>query len=214
MEASRSAHIGAAGRTRWPRVLAAAGVIALAGALPAGVLGARTVAAATGGNFIATGHDMDFHCGGAFPSTDECSYLKVVVDELRNHSAQPSAPILALDQGTQLTTALAAAGYTAPGEVVSVDPSNATVFNATPFDAAGTPLFSAIITASDSSCFGCDNTAAGETNINARASDFQTYFNDGGVSSRSPEPAARSTTTSCPSQVCRPGRRAAVTAMW
>ncbi len=130
---------------------------------------------ATGANFIATGHDMDFHC--AEGTTSECNYFKIVVDKVRNGS---SLPILALDQGTEVATALVNAGYSS-ADVVTVDPSNATVFNATPFtDGAGNPLYSAIITASDSTCGGCDNTPAGESNINARASDFTTYFNHGG----------------------------------
>lgn len=150
----------------------AVGVFVLA--LTAGL--APSAMAATGGNFVATGHDMDFHCSGG--DTDECAYLKIVVDKIRNGS---SLPILALDQGSELPDALANAGYTAPGEVVTVDPSNTSLFDATPFtDPSGHPLYSAIITASDSTCGGCDDDASGEGNINARASDFATYFNAGG----------------------------------
>ncbi|MCW3027434.1 MAG: hypothetical protein JWN81_645, partial [Solirubrobacterales bacterium] len=128
------------------------------------------------GNFVATGHDMDFHCASGTP--EECQYLKIVVDKLRNGS---SLPILALDQGTEVGTALAAAGFTGTGEVVTVDPSNAEALNATAFvNGSSQPSYSAIINASDTTCGGCDNTAAGEANINARATDFETYFNAGG----------------------------------
>jgi hypothetical protein len=98
-------------------LLVAAGLIAMAVAMGL----SSSAYAATGANFVATGHDMDFHC--AFGSTDECAYLKIAVDKVRNGS---TLPILALDQGTELPTALANAGYTATGEVVTVDPSNAT----------------------------------------------------------------------------------------
>jgi uncharacterized repeat protein (TIGR01451 family) len=136
------------------------------------VLQTAPASAATGANFVATGHDMDFHCSGG--DTNECAYLKIVVDKVRNGS---TLPILALDQGTELPDALTAAGE-AP--VTVVDPSNATAFNAVAFTSGGAPKFSAIITASDSTCGGCDNTPAGEANINARANDFKDFFNAGG----------------------------------
>jgi uncharacterized repeat protein (TIGR01451 family) len=146
-------------------VAAAAVAVAIGShAVPAG--------AATGANFIATGHDMDLHCSGG--ETNECAYLKIVVDKVRNGS---TLPILALDHGSELTDALAAAGE-AP--VTSVDPDDAAALNAVAFTAAGAPKFSAIITASDSTCGGCDNTTTSIANINARAGDFKTFFNAGG----------------------------------
>ncbi len=132
--------------------------------------------AATGANFIATGHDMDYHCSAG--TTPECEYLTIVVNKVRNGS---TLPILAIDQGSELPDALADAGFTGAGEVVTVDPAEASTFNATAFvDSSGHPLYSAIITASDSSCGGCDDTPEGEENINDRAADFATYFNHGG----------------------------------
>ena len=135
--------------------------------------------ATSGGNFIATGHDMDLHC--TFNSAAECSYLKIAVDKVRNGS---TLPILALDQGSyyvsgggELPSALARVGE---GPVVTVNPTSS-AFATMPFvDSSGHPLYSAIITASDSTCGGCDNTPAGESAINARASDFATFFNGGG----------------------------------
>ena len=127
----------------------------------------------SGGNFVATGHDMDLHCAGG--QTDECDYFKILVDKVR---AGSTLPILALDQGTELTDALTLIGAS---PVQSVDPSDAATFNAVAFvDGSGNKLYSAIITASDSTCGGCDNDTTGESNINARANDFKTYFNAGG----------------------------------
>ena len=137
--------------------------------------------AAGGANFIATGHDMDYHCTEPMEAeerTEECAYLKIVVDKVRNGS---TLPILALDQGTQVPRALADAGFTGAGEVVAVDPAETATFDATPFvSAEGKPLYSAIVTASDERCGGCDDNELGESNINARAADFKTFFNAGG----------------------------------
>jgi uncharacterized repeat protein (TIGR01451 family) len=150
--------------------------LALGGATVVGVTiggGLSRAAAATGANFISTGHDMDLHCAGG--DTAECAYFKIVVDKVRNGS---TLPILALDEGTELTDALSATSET---PVTAVDPSNAAVFNATAFiSSTGAPLFSAIITASDGTCGGCDNSTTGEANINARANDFKAFFNAGG----------------------------------
>jgi hypothetical protein len=138
-------------------------------------LAGASAAFAAGGNFIATGHDMDFHCSAG--QTPECDYLKIVVDRVRNGS---SRPILAIDQGSEVARALAASGYTAPGQVVTVDPTSA-AFGTTPFvDGSGNPRYSAIITASDSTCGGCDNTPTGEAAINARAFDFALFLSKGG----------------------------------
>ena len=153
---------------------------------------AASASAATGGNFIATGHDMDYHCFYGTP--EECSYLQIAVNKVRNGS---SLPILALDQGgtptcyfyygygeycyggAELAGALSDAGFSS-SDVVTVNPTSSG-FSTMPFvDSNGKPLYSAIITASDESCGGCDNNSAGESAINARASDFATYFNAGG----------------------------------
>jgi hypothetical protein len=146
-------------------VISAGGGIALATAPAAH--------AATAGNFAATGHDMDLHC--TFGSTDECNYMRIVLNKVRNGSTKP---ILALDQGTQVPTAVTNIG----GEpaVTTVDPTSP-AFATTKFVGAGNvPLWSAIITASDSSCGGCDNTPAGEAKINARKADFATFLDNGG----------------------------------
>ena len=162
--------------TTWRR-LARAALLAAVVALPVAIVPRVAFAAPVGGNYIATGHDMDYHCN--YGDANECSYLKIVVDKLTAPlGPSPLHPILALDQSNELPTALANAGYTTAGEVVVADPSVAT--NIPAFTTGPLPNYSVIITASDISCFGCDNTSTGEANINARAADFATYFNDGG----------------------------------
>jgi hypothetical protein len=137
---------------------------------------ASSAFATSGANFVATGHDMDYHCDTG--TTEECEYLKIVVDKVR---AGSTLPILAIDQGSEVKGALEAAGYTGAGEIATVDPTEASTFAATPFlDGTGHPLYSAIITASDQTCGGCDNSTEGEANINARAADFASFFNAGG----------------------------------
>jgi hypothetical protein len=141
---------------------------------------AASSAYASGANFIATGHDMDFHCSvaGAEEIEQECKYFKIVVEKVRNGS---TLPILALDQGRELPTALENIGFTKAGEVVTVNPANAKELEETAFvNGSGEPLYSIIITASDETCGGCDDNEEGEGNINARAADFKTFFNAGG----------------------------------
>jgi hypothetical protein len=166
---------GTTSRGRKAKLLAIGTTAALAAALGlAGIAFSAPASAATGANFVATGHDMDLHCTDG--STDECAYLKIVLDTVRNGS---TLPILALDHGTQVPTAIG----TLSGEpsVTTVDPDDATTFNATKFvNSSGKPLFSAIVVASDSSCGGCDNTTTSITNINARSADFKAFFNGGG----------------------------------
>lgn len=148
--------------------LAVLAVVALAIAGPAS-------ASAAGANFVATGHDMDYHC--YYNDTSECEYLKIVLDKVR---AGSTGPILVIDHGVEAKGALEHAGYL-ESEIVAVDPNEATAFNGTAFtDGSGNPLYSAIIVASDETCGGCDNNEEGETNINARAADFATFFNHGG----------------------------------
>jgi len=167
-------------KRRFAFTLAAFGIVTM--------LATASSAFASGANFIATGHDLDYHCSVAFETEveQECKYLKIAVDKVRNGS---TLPILALDQGNhnafpgvvELPEALKNAGYTGVGEVVTVDPANATELNETAFvNGKGEPLYSAIITASDETCGGCDDNEEGENNINARAADFKAFFNAGG----------------------------------
>ncbi len=125
-----------------------------------------------GANFIATGHDADWHCqnGG---STISCDFLKILVDSVRKGS---SLPVLSIDSGTLTTNALTKAGVT---PVTPVSPRDATTFNAVPLvDGLGNALYSAIVVGSSS--FVADITPADSANINARADDIKTFFNAGG----------------------------------
>jgi hypothetical protein len=158
---------------RGAALLAAGGFVLLGLSMASVTVSDAAGVPASGANFVATGHDMDFHCSNG--SSDECNYLKIVTDKVRNGSA---LPILALDHGTQVTVSM---GNIGESPVTTVDPDNAAALNAIKFTSpTGKPLFSAIIVASDASCGGCDNDATGETNINARAADFKTFFNHGG----------------------------------
>ena len=92
--------------------------------------------------------------------------------------------MLALDHGTEVATAISDAfGGSAP-TVQTVDPRSG--FASLPLvSTTGTPLYSAIVVASDITCGGCDNNNGfGDTPdsdaINARTSDIATFVNDGG----------------------------------
>lgn len=131
--------------------------------------------AAVGANVTLTGHDMDYHC--YYGDANECAYLRIVLNLVRNGS---TLPVLVLDQGVEVQGAITNA-YGASAPVVQVVNPTTPVWTSLPLvDAGGHALYSALITASDTTCGGCDNTAAGEAAINARSSDIVTYFNDGG----------------------------------
>lgn len=147
-------------------LLAVLAVVALAIAGPA---------SASAANFIATGHDMDYHCAGG--TTSECEYFKIVVNQARGTS---TLPILAIDNGTEVKSALLNAGY-AESEIQVANPNEEPAFKETALvDSSSNPKYSVIITASDQTCGGCDLNEESETNINARSADFATYFNHGG----------------------------------
>lgn len=132
----------------------------------------------SGGNLWVTGHDIDYHC--AFESS-QCNYLQVAVNFVKKGSA---LPILALDHGTEVATAMSNAFSSGAPTVITVDPRSA--FATLPLvSSGGTPLYSAIIVASDTTCGGCDNNdgfgATPDSDaINNRASDIAQFFNAGG----------------------------------
>ena len=140
--------------------------------------GIWTLPLASGGKLWVTGHDADYHCsnGGL-----QCNYLKVAVNFVTNGS---TLPILALDHGTEVATAVSNAFSGSGPSVTTVDPR--TGFSSLPLvSSSGTPLYSAIIVASDTTCGGCDNNdGAGVTPdsdaINGRAADIAQFFNAGG----------------------------------
>ncbi|WP_111765149.1 Ig-like domain-containing protein [Nakamurella deserti] len=141
--------------------------------LPTAALPVPVAAAAeTGANFIATGHDQDWHCsqGG---SSESCDFLRVSVDLVRKGS---TLPVLSIDSGTITTEALELAGVT---PVVVADPSDAAAFNAIPLvDGSGAKLYSAIVVGS--SWYVADISESDSATINARSTDIRTFFNAGG----------------------------------
>jgi hypothetical protein len=141
---------------------------------------------ASPGALWVTGHDVDYHCSNSNPTTGAgCHYLQVAVNFVVNFVRKNiTLPILALDHGTEVATAISNAfGSNAPS-VTTVDPR--TGFASLPLvSSSGVPLYSAIIVASDITCNGCDNNdAVGVTPdsdaINARAADIKAFFNAGG----------------------------------
>lgn len=140
--------------------------------------GIWTLPLASGGNLWVTGHDPDYHC--TFDAA-QCNYLKVAVNFVMNGS---TLPVLALDHGTEVATAVNAAFSGSGPSVTTVDPR--TGFSTLPLvSTSGTPLYSAIIVASDTTCGGCDNNdGVGITPdsdaINARAADIAQFYNAGG----------------------------------
>jgi hypothetical protein len=183
---------------------------------------AAFASSALAGNFFATGHDQDFHCG-ADGDSNECAYYKISVSLVRGSS---TLPVLILDRDNTASGGPSSTGdASAPYEAVSAlnlafsdsassapsssspsyvveDPQGiqATIINgtapagittastwaATPLvDGSGSPLWSAIIIASDTTCGGCDLNNSDGTHvdsdaINARTSEIVNYFNAGG----------------------------------
>jgi PKD domain len=182
---------------------------------------AAFASSALAGNFLATGHDQDFHCTAL--QSASCDYYKITTSFVRGSS---TLPILILDRDNSSTSTPGGTGdASAPYEAVQalnlaysggasttptsssppyvvMDPQGlqATVINGTAppgittastwagtplVDTSGAPLWSAIIIASDTNCGGCDLNNVDGTHldsdaINARSSEIQTFFNDGG----------------------------------
>ncbi|MBI2708194.1 MAG: hypothetical protein HYX34_00620 [Actinobacteria bacterium] len=151
-----------------PRVVAA--IILLGATLALGELtGLPASSADRTANFVATGHDMEYHCALG----QQCPYFSILVTKVRNGS---TLPVLAIAQAGDLPAALTAVSV----PFTPVDPTDP-AFATTPFvSPSGAPLFSAIVVNSDDTCGGCDGTAAGITAINARKDDFKAFFNAGG----------------------------------
>jgi hypothetical protein len=138
---------------------------------------ATTTSAASGGNLWLTGHDADFHC--TFQSF-QCNYLKVAINFVRGGSTKP---VLVLDHRGEVATAVAKAYPGSAPPLTVVDP-RAGFAGVALQDGSGSPLFSAIVVASDTTCGGCDNNAFSSTPdsdaINARAAAIASFFNAGG----------------------------------
>lgn len=133
------------------------------------------------GNLWLTGHDMDFHCSGG----SGCTTYGIAVDFVRQDAPDKTLPILVLDEGSQVVAGMARPAATASNTVegagvafptVVVNPTSA-AFATTVISVSN---YSAIVIASDSTCGGCDNSAASITAINARTADLHTFFTAGG----------------------------------
>jgi kumamolisin len=130
------------------------------------------------GHLWLTGHDADYHCS---VDGSQCHYLQVALNYVMNGS---TLPVLALDHGTEVATAISDAFGSSAPTVDTVDPRSG--FAGLPLvSSTGTPLYSAIVVASDITCGGCDNNNGfGDTPdsdaINARSADIATYVNAGG----------------------------------
>ena len=136
----------------------------------AAAVAALTVAtgspASAGGRIFLTGHDTDFHYGGASANAAMAADLAFVTN------GSP-LPFLTFDSGTELTSAIAAEGYS----YFNVDPNNAGAINDLLFNAS---TYSAIAVASHESCGGCDNTSAGLANLATHVSAIGAFLTAGG----------------------------------
>ena len=128
-------------------------------------LAAAVSPAAHAGNIILTGHDNDLHC--YYGHTSTCSTLTAEAHYVMNGS---TLPVLAIDNGSELTASLAAAGisYTA----VTVGGVTAGMFNHS--------TYSAFIVASVTTCGGCDNPVGTGTTLAGFSSQIASFFNAGG----------------------------------
>jgi len=119
------------------------------------------------GNIVLTGHDDDFHCSGTDPA---CVQLGALINFARNGS---TLPVLTFDAGTELTSKLPSLGI----PFTNVNPNTASAVTASLFDPTA---YSAFVVASDTTCGGCDNSAAGEANIAAQSAAIGAFLNAGG----------------------------------
>lgn len=117
------------------------------------------------GTIVLTGHDDDFH-----QSANAMAQISAMVSLARSGS---SLPVLTFDAGSELTSALTTLGIA----FTNVDPNVAANVTDALFNNA---TYSAFLVASDTSCGGCDNSAAGEANIAAHATAIDNFLNAGG----------------------------------
>lgn len=136
----------------------------------AAVLAGIAAPAAHAGNIVLTGHDNDFHgdpCYTGSTSNEACTQLNAEVSFAMNGS---SLPVLAIDNGSELTSSLSGLGvsYTA----VTVSSVTASMFDPT--------KYSAFVVASVTSCGGCDNPVGTGTTLAAFSTSIASFFNAGG----------------------------------
>ena len=130
------------------------------GAAFGAILGAGLFVAGTAsaGNIFLTGHDTDFHGADTVMAAD--------LAFVRNGSV---LPVLTLDAGSQLTSALTRLGIA----FTNVLPSAVTDANFNP------ALYSAFAVASQSSCGGCDNSVADAASIATHISAISAFVTAG-----------------------------------
>ena len=148
--------------------------IAMQLGLGTAVLGLAAVVspAAHAGNVVLTGHDDDFHCagGGNFhsgPGIGPCDAIKA---EATFVAAGSSLPILVIDNGTELSSAMTFDGFSIVKESVSA--VTAGMFDHT--------KYSAFAVASVTTCGGCDNPVGTGTTLSAFSTSIASFFNAGG----------------------------------
>jgi hypothetical protein len=120
---------------------------------------------ATAGNIFLTGHDDDFH-----QSVNADAQMTGAISFVR---AGSGLKVLTFDAGTELTGLLTTLGIAFD----NVNPNTASNVTDALFNHS---VYSAFLVASDSSCGGCDNSAAGEANIAAHAAAIASFLNGGG----------------------------------
>jgi hypothetical protein len=120
----------------------------------------------TAGNIVLTGHDADYHAtlGG---STSAYAALQAEITFAQNGS---TLPVLALDAGTELTSALTHLGI-AYTNVLPTAVTNASFNSST---------YSAMVVASEQSCGGCDNSVADNAAIATHLSAIAAFVTAGG----------------------------------
>jgi hypothetical protein len=122
------------------------------------------------GDIVLTGHDNDYHCGGGGAGGGVGSPCTVLGAETNWARAGSTLPVLAIDAGTELTTALTFEGI----PFVAVAPSAVT---AGMFDHS---LYSAFAVASVTSCGGCDNPSGTGTLLATFETSIAKFFDAGG----------------------------------
>lgn len=129
------------------------------------VLGVAAAVPAQAGNIVLTGHDNDLH-----KTSDAFAQVVASIKLIRNGSL---LPLLTFDAGTQLTSLLATIGVA----FTNINPSVAASITDALFSNA---LYSGFAVASQQTCGGCDNSAAGVANIATHAAAIANFFNAGG----------------------------------
>jgi hypothetical protein len=131
--------------------------------------------AMAGGNLVLTGHDDDFHCAGGTGlgggvGISPCAQIKAMASFVTQGS---SLPILVIDDGNELSSALTSAA----GGAFSIVHKSVGTISAADFDNS---VYSAFAVASVTNCGGCDNPVGTGTTLAGFSSAIDAFFNAGG----------------------------------